>query len=88
MKIDRVTLLLLTMSILQQGYSICLVNKSLVVQVHPPPQLRYLQYHQKLRKFESCICYLFRQIGEMVYATDLCSVNNKSIYLIGCSSSG
>lgn len=36
MKIDRVTLLLLTMSILQQGYSICLVNKSLVVQVHPP----------------------------------------------------
>lgn len=55
MKIDRVTLLLLTMSILQQGYSICLVNKSLVVQVHPPPQLRYLQYHQKLRKFESCI---------------------------------
>lgn len=51
MKIDRVTLLLLTMSILQQGYSICLVNKSLVVQVHPPPQLRYLQYHQKLRKF-------------------------------------
>lgn len=55
MKIDRVTLLLLTMSILQQGYSICLVNKSLVAQVHPPPQLRYLQYHQKLRKFESCI---------------------------------
>lgn len=88
MKIDRVTLLLLTMSILQQGYSICLVNKSLVFKSTLP---RNSDTYNTIRNYASsslAFCYLFRQIGEVVYATDLCSVNNKSIYLIGCSSSG
>ena len=31
-------------TIFQKGYSICLINKSLVVQVHPPLQICHLQY--------------------------------------------